>query len=54
MGSVSYLDAGSASVVAGAIAAGAAGVVVFLKNGLRRAGKVLPGRRQRPPAKPAE
>ena len=36
MRTIAYLDANSGSLIAGAIAAGAAGFAVFFKSGLRR------------------
>lgn len=36
MRTIAYLDANSGSLIAGAIAAGAAGFAVFFKSGMRR------------------
>ena len=41
MGVFGYLDAGSGSMIVGAVAAGAAGVFVAAKVGLRRVGGVF-------------
>ena len=41
MRAIAYLDAGSTSMIAGAIAAGGAAIVVFFKSGFHKVGRVF-------------
>jgi len=54
MRTVAYLDAGSGSVIASAIAAGFAGVAVVVKMGWRRTLGALSPKRRRATARAAE
>ena len=48
-----YLDASSGSIIAGAIAAGAAGFMVVFKNGFHKMAKPFRRKQTAPPSTPA-